>query len=73
MKFILLINVKMPTVVGILTFISRINTPSKCIKEEKIFVFHYFSFYEFILRCVEHEKSVIALGLVLLLRHYYWI
>ena len=25
MKFILLINVKMPTIVGILTFISRIN------------------------------------------------
>ena len=28
MKFIMLINVKMPTTVGILTFISRINTPS---------------------------------------------
>ena len=28
-KFILLINVKMPTIIGILTFISRINTPSK--------------------------------------------
>ena len=28
-KFILLINVKMPTIVGILTFISRINTPPK--------------------------------------------
>ena len=26
MKFILLINVKMPTIVGILTFVSRINT-----------------------------------------------
>ena len=25
LKFILLINVKMPTIVGILTFISRIN------------------------------------------------
>ena len=25
MKFVLLINVKMPTIVGILTFISRIN------------------------------------------------
>ena len=25
MKFILLLNVKMPTIVGILTFISRIN------------------------------------------------
>ena len=28
-KFILLINVKMPTIVGILTFISWINTTSK--------------------------------------------
>ena len=27
-KFILLINVKMPTIVGILTFISKINTAS---------------------------------------------
>ena len=26
MKFILLINVKMPTIVGILTFMSKINT-----------------------------------------------
>ena len=32
MKFIPLTNVKMPTIVGILTFISRINTPSECIK-----------------------------------------
>ena len=29
MKFILLINVKMPTIVGILTFISRINSTSE--------------------------------------------
>ena len=28
-KFILLINVKMPTIVGILTFISKINTTSE--------------------------------------------
>ena len=28
-KFILLINVKMPTIVGILTFISMINTTSE--------------------------------------------
>ena len=28
MKFILLTNVKMPTIVGILTFMSRINTAS---------------------------------------------
>ena len=28
-KFILLINIKMPTMVGILTFISKINTTSE--------------------------------------------
>ena len=35
MKFILLINVKMPTIVGILTFISRINTTSESLKARK--------------------------------------
>ena len=29
MKFFMLINVKMPTIVGILTFISKINTTSE--------------------------------------------
>ena len=33
--FILPINVKMPTIVGILTFISRINTTSERFKQEK--------------------------------------
>ena len=42
---ILLINVKMPTIVGILTFISSKNTISKSFKQE-IFFFQYFSFYE---------------------------
>ena len=32
MNFIQLINVKMPTIVGILTFISRINTTSERLK-----------------------------------------
>ena len=45
MKFILLINVKMPTIVGILTFISRINILSEYFKQEKL-SFRYFSFYE---------------------------
>ena len=36
MKFILLINVKMPTIVGILTFIGQINTGSECFKQEKL-------------------------------------
>ena len=34
-KLILLINVKMPTIVGILTFISRINTTSESLKSKK--------------------------------------
>ena len=34
-KFILFINVKMPTVVGILTFISMINTASERVKAKK--------------------------------------
>ena len=38
-KFILLINVKMPTIVGILTFISMINTTSeRFIEETSLFV-----------------------------------
>ena len=41
MKFIPLINVKMSTIVGISTFISRINT----ISESKS-IFQHFSFYE---------------------------
>ena len=32
MEFILLINVKMPTIVGLLTFISMINTTSEILK-----------------------------------------
>ena len=44
-KFNLLINAKMP-IVGILTFISRINTTSESYKARKIFFFHHFTFYE---------------------------
>ena len=35
-KFILLINVKMPTIVGILTFISMINTTVERLKSKKL-------------------------------------
>ena len=35
MKLILLINVKMPTNVGIFTFINRLNTTSECFKKTK--------------------------------------
>ena len=45
-KFIMLINVKMPTIIGILTFISMINTTSERVKARSIFVFQKFRFYE---------------------------
>ena len=44
MKFILLINVKMPTIVGILTFISRMNTTSKGFKARCFLIFHHLAF-----------------------------
>ena len=45
-KFILPINVKMPTIVGILTFISMINTTSEGLKARNFFICGYFSVYE---------------------------
>ena len=45
-KFILLINVKMPTVVGILPFISMMNTAHERLKASNFFICRYFSFYE---------------------------
>ena len=44
--FNLLINVKMPTIVGILTFISMINTTSERLKAINFFIGRYFSFCE---------------------------
>ena len=43
-KFILQINVKMLTIVGILTFISMINTTSEGLKARNFFICRYFSF-----------------------------
>ena len=45
-KFILLINIKMPTIVGILTFISMINKTAERLKARNFFLCWYFSFYE---------------------------
>ena len=45
-KFILLINVKMPTIVGILTFIGMINTTSERLKVRNFFICRYFSVNE---------------------------
>ena len=42
MKFMLLIKVKMPTIVGILTFISRINATSESFQASKTFTFQLF-------------------------------
>ena len=38
MEFIMLVNVKMPTIVGILTFISMINTASESLNAKNIFL-----------------------------------
>ena len=65
MKFIMLINVKMPTIVGILTFISMLNETSESLKARKVGLFQQFSFisnWNFMLRWVEHEKSLITSG-----------
>ena len=63
-KFIQLVNVKMSTIVGILTFISMINTTSEKLKARNFFIWRYFPFYmsswNFMLNCVEYEKSFIT-------------
>ena len=46
MKCIMLINVKMPTIVGILIFISMVNTTFESIERTKFFAFQQFSFYK---------------------------
>ena len=59
MKFIKLINVKMPTIVGILTFITMINTTSERLNTRKVFIFQHISFNEqlnFYAQLSEHEK-----------------
>ena len=45
-KFILLIKVKMPIILGILTFISMINMTSERLKARNFFICQYFNFYE---------------------------
>ena len=39
-------HVKMPTIIGILTFISMINTITERLYASNFFTFQYFSFYE---------------------------
>ena len=45
MGFIMLINVKMSTIVGVLTFNSMINTTPESLKARKVFIFQHFCFY----------------------------
>ena len=45
-KFIMLKMVKMPTIVGILTFNSMIDTTSESMKARTVFIVQHFSFYE---------------------------
>ena len=45
-KFIMLINVKMPKIVGILIFISMINTTFERPKARNFFICRYFGVYE---------------------------
>ena len=46
MKIIMLINVNMPTIVGILTFSNMINTISESSEAGKVFIFQPSSFYK---------------------------
>ena len=47
MKFIMLLNVIMPTIVSISTFISMINATSKrSLKAAEVFIFQHSNFYE---------------------------
>ena len=68
MKFFLLINIKMPTIVGILIFISRNNFMlSSAVQEESVncwylFIFFFFGRTNFILSWDEHEKKFYNLG-----------
>ena len=43
-KVILLINVKMPTIVGILTFIRMMNTTNERLKARNFFICQYIDF-----------------------------
>ena len=62
MKFILLISVKLPTIVGSLTFISMINTTSERLKARNVFIFRYFGFYEQLKFSLSGEKKFINSG-----------
>ena len=62
-ELILLINIKMPTIVGIFTFISIIITTSKRLKARNslcVDILVFINSWNFVLSSVEHEKSLIT-------------
>ena len=61
-KFVLLINVKMPKIVGILTFISRRNTINEYLRHLKQETSSFVGILVFMISWVEHEKSFITSG-----------
>ena len=65
LKFILLINVKMPTIVGVLTFMSRINYQFLSFEPEFstiLSISAFISSVNFMLSSAELEKSFITSG-----------
>ena len=59
MRLIMLINAKMQSIAGILTFISRINTTSESLKEKYLFspFYLFMSDWNFTLSWLEHERK----------------
>ena len=69
MTFILLMNVKLPTSVGIVTCISRINTAFESLQARTIWIVQNFIFYELKFRAQLDENSFITSGSLLTVRH----
>ena len=57
-KNIMLININMPPVVGILTFIHMINTASERHKARKFSILVVMNSWKFVLKSVEYEKVI---------------
>ena len=55
------INVKIPSIAGILTLISKINTKSESTYAREVFNFQHFSFYEGVEISCSFELSTIFL------------
>ena len=65
MKFIMLINIKMPTIVGILIFMSMTNTASEHNKARNYLFFKHFRFYEHLKFQYELSKILNYINFVL--------